>query len=129
MSDDPYVDLVDFLTSDSDIAEQVGQRVYPEAPPAKDAEYPCIAYQVIGRPGLEATHDDSGGLSAPIVSLHVWATTYARSHRLANSVRAALRGYRGWIRNESDRPVGDVSDRLHRVVMDVELRHEEGNAA
>lgn len=82
------------LSGDTDIAELVGMRVYPDAPP-KDAPVPCIVYMVSE---IE--------------------TAYAKGQPISDDYRVEI----AWMSasaTERDRMLELVKDRFHRAAGDV----------
>ena len=124
------------LAADTDVAADVGTRIFPRAMP-QDATLPAIVYQLIS-----SISDDAIGAAAGIVTalvqVDVYADTHLAANNLAEDVRDSLHGFAGTMGNETVRglqldnkfegylvPDDGGDDGTYRVTMDWSITHTE----
>lgn len=84
--------LYTLITADAGTAALIGTRCYPLVLP-QDPTLPAARYAIISAVPV-TTHDAPGGLVRARVQVDSYASTYAGARTLADTIRAALDGYR-----------------------------------
>ncbi len=83
------------LVADTGVSAIVGQKIYPHSAP-QSVDMPYIVYQRI-----DATHEHNmlggSGLYTARIQIDMYALSYSAVLALAQAVRTALQGYRGYV--------------------------------
>lgn len=138
-------DLVHWLRSRDEVADLVGDRIYPLRAP-QGAALPYLTYQVISGLRVRNLTDGPCGMGNPRLQLDCWAATYAGVRALAEAVRGTkaetqLDGYTGtmngtWVGYAEVRELTDLYEEpvhaddggAYRATLDVLLWHDEPTA-
>lgn len=119
------------LSTHAGVAALVATRIYPILMP-QNTTLPAITKQRISGPRVQSLVGSSG-LAYPRYQVDAWASTYDGAKAVADQVRAALDGFRGYvgtvriggIRLIGDQELYEEETRTHRVSQDFSVWHDE----
>ena len=93
--------LVNKLINNTALKALIGDRVYALTL-AQNTVLPAIVYQRISTWRAMTLDQGAGGLSNPRFQFTIYAASYASAKAVADALRNALLGYRGWVGKTSN---------------------------
>jgi len=77
------------LLADTDITDEIGDRLYPVSIPEK-TEYPCISYQTISNTDATTLNKDEPTLNFKRIQINIWAKNYSDCKTLEGLIKSSI---------------------------------------